>query len=142
MPDLTGIAHLVLRVQDWSRSARWYQDVLGFQRRKGEGFSALSHPGASFVLLFRPAEEVRDPSSAPTQRLEHLALHVPTVAALEAWQHDLAAKGIHAELDHGTVGSSITLFDPDGLEIELFCPAAGSIMEPAASSLVSADPAT
>jgi catechol-2,3-dioxygenase len=129
MAELVGVAHFVLRVSDWRRSAQWYQDVLGFERRKGEGFSGFSHPGADFVLLFRPTEEPQSASSMPSQRLEHIALHVPSEAALERWRQDLAHKDIDVEIEHAGVGSSITLHDPDGLEIELFSPAAGGVLD-------------
>ena len=130
MTELVGIAHVVLRVQDWKRSARWYQDVLGFERRVGPGFSCFVHESASFAILLRPSDEATEPSSAPAQRLDHLALHVPSVAALENWQGALAAQGIEAAIEHQpTIGSSITLIDPDGIEIELFTPDAGSVLE-------------
>jgi hypothetical protein len=50
--------------------------------------------------------------------------------ALEAWQQELALKGVVAEIDHGTLGSSITLHDPDGLEVELFAPIPGGGLDP------------
>lgn len=128
MAQLVGIAHLVLRVADWRTSARWYQDVLGFERRQGEGFVGLAHPEGTFVLLFRPTTEALAPSSAPGQHLDHVALHVPSLEALETWRSDLAAKGIETEIEHASVGSSITLHDPDGREVELFTPAEGSAL--------------
>jgi catechol-2,3-dioxygenase len=122
---------MVLRVSDWRTSARWYQDILGFERRQvQEGVIGFSHQGAPFILLFRPSDEARVSSALPTQRLDHLALHVPSVSALEAWQRDLAQKGVDAEIDHATVGSSITLHDPDGLEVELFAPNPGGGLDP------------
>jgi catechol 2,3-dioxygenase-like lactoylglutathione lyase family enzyme len=129
VPELVGIAHMVLRVHDWRRTTSWYQDVLGFERRKGDGFSTFVHPSGSPVLLFRPTEEEPPASSEPTQRLDHIALHVPDLPALEAWQVELATKGIETEIDHAGFGSSITVFDPDGLEVELFTPATGSVMD-------------
>ena len=140
MPELMGVAHMVLRVSDWRRSAHWYQETLGFERRKGEGFTGFSHPGANFVLLFRPAEEEQSPSSAPTQRLEHIALHVPSEAALVAWRDELAGKGIDTEIDDSSVGSSITLYDPDGLEVELFCPAPGGALDASIPALAAPRP--
>jgi catechol 2,3-dioxygenase-like lactoylglutathione lyase family enzyme len=128
--ELAGIAHVVLRVQDWKRSARWYQDVLGFERRVGTGFSCFVHDSASFAILLRPSDEATEPSSSPTQRLDHLALHVPSVAALEDWKTTLAARGVDCEIEHQpTLGASITLHDPDGVEIELFTPESGSVLE-------------
>jgi catechol 2,3-dioxygenase len=120
---------MVLRVNDWKTSARWYQDVLGFERRQGEGFTGLLHPEGNFILLFRPTAEALVPSSAPGQHLDHIALHVPSLEALEAWRTDLAAKGIDTEIEHAGVGSSITLHDPDGREIELFTPGQGSALQ-------------
>jgi catechol 2,3-dioxygenase len=129
MAELVGIAHMVLRVSDWKRSARWYQDVLGFERRKGDGFTGFSHPGAEFVLLLRPTDDPQVPSEAPTQRLDHIALQVPSEAALAEWREELAAKGIDVGIDRVGVGASITLHDPDGLEVELFTPAPGGVLD-------------
>jgi catechol 2,3-dioxygenase-like lactoylglutathione lyase family enzyme len=120
---------MVLRVSDWRRSADWYQNVLGFERRKGQGFSGYSHPGANFILLFRSTGEIVDASSVDSQRLEHIALYVPTEEDLVAWQKDLATKGIEADIDRVGVGTSITLHDPDGLEVELFTPAPGGVLD-------------
>jgi catechol 2,3-dioxygenase-like lactoylglutathione lyase family enzyme len=128
--QIAGVAHVVLRVTDWKRSAHWYQDVLGFERRAGEGFSCFVHPSSGFALLLRPCEDATEPSSSPNQRLDHVALLVSSVAALEEWKRRLASKGIDAEIEHQpSIGSSITLHDPDGVEIELFTPADGSILD-------------
>jgi catechol-2,3-dioxygenase len=128
--EIAGIAHVVLRVEDWKRAASWYQDVLGFERRRGDGFSCFVHPSSGFALLLRPCDEATEPSSSPRQRLDHIAMLVPSVAELEEWQRTLASKGIDAAIDHQpTIGASITLHDPDGVEIELFTPSEGSILE-------------
>lgn len=124
--ELHGIAHLVLRTGDWSRAARWYQDVLGFERRKGDGFVCFARPGTPFILLFRADGTPGAPAASPTERLDHLALLVPTAESLEAWRRRLLGLGIEAEIERQAVGASITLHDPDGLEIELFCPAEDS----------------
>jgi catechol 2,3-dioxygenase len=129
MAELVGIAHMVIRVSDWKRSARWYQDVLGFERRKGDGFTGFSHAGADFVLLLRPTEEPQVPSETPSQRLDHIALQVPSEAALAEWRDELASKGVPTEIDRVGVGSSITLHDPDGLEVELFTPTPGGVLD-------------
>jgi hypothetical protein len=38
-------------------------------------------------------------------------------------------QGIDVEIDHQPRSASITLHDPDGVEIELFTPSEGSILE-------------
>lgn len=130
MTELAGIAHVVLRVSDWRKSAAWYEEVLGCRRERADGFSVFRHPGSPFGILLRPTDEALVPTSEPTQRIDHLALHVPTIEGLEAWRVALRERGIEAEVDHvANIGSSITLHDPDGLEIELFTPGAGSPLE-------------
>jgi len=126
MTELAGAAHLVLRVEDWKRSARWYEDVLGFERRKGNGFTCFAHRNADFLLLFLPTGSPMEPTSSAAQRIDHLALLVPSMDSLEAWRTQLNEAGIDAKIDEASVGSSITLHDPDGLEVELFCPSDGS----------------
>lgn len=42
MTELSGVAHIVLRVKDWKRAARWYEQVLGFERRQADGFVCVS----------------------------------------------------------------------------------------------------
>ena len=56
-------------------------------------------------------------------------MHVPTVEALEEWRVTLASRGVAVEIERAMVGCSITLFDPDGVEIELFCPAPGRVLD-------------
>jgi catechol 2,3-dioxygenase len=122
----TGIAHIVLRVSNWRESARWYEGVLGFERHKADAFSYLTHAEWNFILLLLPSDANLEPTSASTQRLDHLALHVATPATLEAWRDRLTSTGMSVKVDQAEVGSSITLHDPDGLELELFCPRDGS----------------
>jgi catechol 2,3-dioxygenase-like lactoylglutathione lyase family enzyme len=129
MAKLTGIAHMVLRVTDWRRSATWYEEVLGFERRRGEGFSGYSHPDGNFVLLFKQVGEPVEASSAERQRLEHVALMVPREEDLLEWQQALEAKGLSAHIDRVGVGASITIYDPDGLEVELFTPTPGGVLD-------------
>ena len=120
---------MVVRVKDWRKSAQWYQETLGFERRKGDGVTGFSHPDAGFVLLLKATEEELSPSSAPAQRLEHLALLVSSELALESSRDELALKGIETEIERTGFGSSITLYDPDGLEVELFVPQSGGVLD-------------
>jgi catechol 2,3-dioxygenase-like lactoylglutathione lyase family enzyme len=126
MTELSGVAHIVLRVDDWKRAARWYEQVLGFERRQAEGFAYFTHPSAGFIVILRPTSSPLEPTSAATQRIDHLALLVPAMSSLDAWRDRLRDNGIEVEVEQQAVGASITLHDPDGLEVELFCPSEGS----------------
>jgi catechol 2,3-dioxygenase-like lactoylglutathione lyase family enzyme len=136
MTNVAGIAHVVLRVSDWRQSARWYQEVLGFERVKAEGFTVFRHGAAPFAILLRPTEASLPPSaSTDDQHIDHLALSVDSPRALELWQAALHESGVDVGIDRQPgIGASITLHDPDGLEIELFAAAAGSAMEVAQRS--------
>jgi glyoxylase I family protein len=128
--EVVGIAHLVVRVTDWKRSAEWYQRVLGFERRKSTGFSVFKHPAADFGILLLPTDEALPASSTPTQRLDHLALHVGSMQSLEAWEGRLLREGHPTAIEQQPgIGASLTLHDPDGLEVELFVPAPSSVMD-------------
>lgn len=86
----------------------------------------FTHPSAGFALILKPTSSPMEPTSAPTQRIDHLALLLPAMSSLDAWRDRLSDNGIEVEIEHQAVGASITLHDPDGLEVELFCPSEGS----------------
>ena len=130
MTELAGVAHMVIRVEDRKRSKQWYQDVLGFEQRRGPRFSSFVHPSTPFALLLREVEHSIDASSETSQRLDHIALHVPTLDALEEWRATLAERDVEVEIERQPgVGASITLYDPDGLEVELFTPETGTPLD-------------
>jgi catechol 2,3-dioxygenase-like lactoylglutathione lyase family enzyme len=118
--EVGGIDHIVIHVSDLERSSAWYTDVLGFEQSPGVVYPRLRHPGASFAVVLIPTDAEPLPSSSPSSRVDHVAVSVPSLEALDEWRSTLATRGVDVEADHKPFGSSINLYDPDGLEIELF----------------------
>lgn len=121
MFEVQGIDHVALAVRDVRRSVRWYQDVLGLERRYqdvwGE-YPAVIGAGTTTVALF-PAEGT--PRSAPGRDvlgMRHLAFRVDA-GNFDRAQLTLRDRGIAFEFqDHG-IAHSIYFHDPDGHQIEI-----------------------
>ena len=120
------IAHIVLFVKDPEASARWYCDVLNMTitARAGDG----PYKGGVFMsfgdydhdLAFFPAAATDHPA-----RFEHIGLEVDCAGDLDQLRRlygRMLSKGvrIHEVLNHG-VSIGIYFYDPDGLEMEVFC---------------------
>ena len=117
--------HAVLYVRDAERSARFYEDVLGFRR------IPLPIPGAVFMRAEGSSNDhdlglfsIGDgagPSPAGRQSvgLYHLAWEVDTLPELAAIRDRLAEEGaLIGATDHGTT-KALYRRDPDGLEFEV-----------------------
>lgn len=133
IPRVKRVAHVVLYVADPEASARWYADVLGMtvSARVAEG----PYKGGVFMsfgeqdhdLAFFPA-----PAEDRPARFEHIGLEVDCGGDLDKLRRlygKMLRKNvrIHEVLNHG-VSIGIYFFDPDGLQLEVFCqvvPAAG-----------------
>ena len=122
---IRALNHAVLYVRDAERSARWYQDVLGFR-------VVMNMPGAYFIQapdsdndhdlgLFSIGDEAQ-PSPAGrggAVGLYHLAWEVGTLGDLAAVRDRLAADGsLVGASDHGST-KSLYAKDPDGIEFEV-----------------------
>ena len=122
---IRALNHAVLYVRDAERSARWYQDVLGFR-------GVMNMPGAYFIQapdsdndhdlgLFSIGD---DAQPSPAGRggavgLYHLAWEVGTLGDLAAVRDRLAADGsLVGASDHGST-KSLYAKDPDGIEFEV-----------------------
>src|SRR4051795_6350805 len=122
---IRALNHAVLYVRDAERSARWYEEVLGFR-------TVMSMPGAAFIQapdssndhdlgLFSIGEGAR-PSPAGrggAVGLYHLAWEVGTLADLAAIRDRLTEAGaLVGASDHGST-KSLYAHDPDGIEFEV-----------------------
>lgn len=117
--------HAVLYVRDADRSARFYEEVLGFRRLP------LAFPGAAFMQaesskndhdlgLFSIGEGAADsPAGRQSVGLYHLAWEVDTLTDLADIGARLTEKGaLVGATDHGTT-KALYGKDPDGIEFEI-----------------------
>ena len=132
MSSLGGIHHLGLTVTDVERSARWYEEVLGFcqvgqlgsahdERRK----IFLRHEGMSVRLgLVEHHTSTRACFDETVTGLDHLSFAVASRSELEHWLVRLSNHRVHHSLitDARSVpGAMVLVFrDPDNIRLELF----------------------
>lgn len=122
MFELEGLDHVALRVRDVERSADWYVEVLGFERRyqgRWNGVPVFLGLGETALALFplRNAE-VNPPSPTPESGIVHLALRADRKNFLAA-QHDLTSRGIAFDFTDHEISHSIYFRDPDGIQLEI-----------------------
>ena len=121
---ISRMNHAVLYVRDATRSAAFYQDVLGFRE-------VAAFPGGAFLqapdstndhdIAFFSIGPDAGPSTAgrSTVGLYHLAWEVPTLSDLVDLRERLSAAGaLVGASDHGAT-KSLYAEDPDGLEFEV-----------------------
>jgi catechol 2,3-dioxygenase-like lactoylglutathione lyase family enzyme len=119
--ELEGIDHVALSVRDVERSAQWYIDVLGFEKRYADvwgGVPTFIGKGTTAIALF-PARNRDSKDSAPAKiRILHLAFRADRKNFLAA-QDDLKRRGIRFEFQDHEISHSIYFRDPDGHELEI-----------------------
>jgi catechol 2,3-dioxygenase-like lactoylglutathione lyase family enzyme len=120
--QLEGIDHVALAVRDVKRSAKWYIDVLGFERRYEEmwdGVPTFIAKGNTAVALF-PLRNNDSKSAARTCRIGmlHLAFRANRENFVSA-QEELKRRGIKFEFQDHEISHSIYFRDPDGHELEI-----------------------
>jgi catechol 2,3-dioxygenase-like lactoylglutathione lyase family enzyme len=119
--ELEGIDHVALSVRDVERSAQWYIDVLGFEKRYADvwgGVPTFIGKGTTAIALF-PARDRDSKDSVPAKiRILHLAFRADRKNFLAA-QDDLKRRGIRFEFQDHEISHSIYFRDPDGHELEI-----------------------
>ena len=120
--ELEGIDHVALSVRDVERSAQWYIDVLGFERRHEgmwDGVPVFIGKGTTSLALFPVRSNERFPSTARDNvRMLHLALRANRKNFLAA-QEALKRGGIKFEFQDHEISHSIYFRDPDCHELEI-----------------------
>src|ERR1051325_1979086 len=100
MPSFAKVSHTSFSVTDADRSARFWQDVFGFQeidRPSGDDWHGivLVHPGTGTVLEVQQhdanAGEAFDPRRTG---FDHLGLMVRDPAELDDWQQHFTEVGV------------------------------------------------
>ena len=131
MPEVQGLGEAALHVEDPGRSARFYQDIFGFRKIKGDDrFVALRITSAQVLLLFRKGgtlEPVRVPGGVIPPHDGEGRLHLAfTISAADwnPWQEHLRARGVAIEsvVNWGPGLRSLYFRDPDEHLVELATP--------------------
>lgn len=122
MFEVEGLDHVALAVRDVERSANWYVEVLGFERRY-EGMwndvPVFVVRGETAIALFPRGNDRALPSqSREPGRILHLALRANR-KNFSAAQRDLTSRGIAFHFQDHEISHSIYFRDPDGIELEI-----------------------
>ena len=120
MFELQGIDHVALAVRDVARSAEWYIDVLGFERRlpgMWNDVPVFVGKGTTALALFAAKAGAEQEKSGGIRML-HLAFRASRDQFLQA-QRDLEERGIAFQFEDHEISHSIYFEDPDGHELEI-----------------------
>jgi catechol 2,3-dioxygenase-like lactoylglutathione lyase family enzyme len=137
MPITTGFNHVATLTTSMDTTVRFYEEAFGAVVTH-EIKKSKQHPwmkildlggGAALNVFEAPAEEIIGERRRQGGRgaIDHYALMVDTKATLEVVQERLRAAGAQEVGDIQQLGGEWSLFfrDPDGMELEVCCPADG-----------------
>ena len=121
--QLEGIDHVALSVRDVELSAKWYIDVLGFERKHEgmwKGIPTFIAKGTTAIALFpaRNHDSKKTPTRAAWMDMLHLAFRADRKNFVVA-QRELKERGITFEFQDHEISHSIYFRDPDGHELEI-----------------------
>jgi catechol-2,3-dioxygenase len=145
---IRNVGHVVLKVRDIERSARFYRDVLGLKEvargnfgRPMAFFSTGDNHHDVAVLEVGPDAPPTPPGGVG---LYHVALRIgTTLDELRAAKAHLEAHGLtKLRLSDHRVSQSIYLDDPDGNGVELYVDADPAIWREDPSQVASVGPLT
>jgi len=126
MPELAGLAHIDLTVTDPERSARWWQEVMGFRpirqwRAETFGGWTLRHPEGLTLTVLAHDGQPEDRFDERRVGLDHLSFNVTDLAELERWVAHLATNEVvnSGVIDTG-FGPTVVFRDPDNIQLEFY----------------------
>jgi catechol 2,3-dioxygenase-like lactoylglutathione lyase family enzyme len=131
MPRVTGILETAIHVENVAKSARFYEDLFGFEKMlENERICAFAVPGRDVFLLFKRGATL-EPLVMPggiipphgSEGVLHFAFAIER-ADLEPWEKKLREKGIPLEskVQWEEGGVSLYFRDPDNHVVELATP--------------------
>jgi catechol 2,3-dioxygenase-like lactoylglutathione lyase family enzyme len=118
--ELEGIDHVAMGVRDIEHSAKWYIDILGFERLHDgmwNGVPTFIGKANTGLALF-PANQELKTSAHREIRMLHLAFRATRENFLGA-QRELEKHGIKFEFQDHEIAQSIYFRDPDGHQLEI-----------------------
>jgi len=120
--QLEGIDHVALGVRDIERSAKWYIEVLGFERLHEDmwnGVPTFIGKGNTGIALFPASPNAKSgPSTSRDVQMLHLAFRADRENFLAA-QRELEKRGIKFEFQDHEISHSIYFRDPDDHQLEI-----------------------
>jgi catechol 2,3-dioxygenase-like lactoylglutathione lyase family enzyme len=120
--QLDGIDHVALAVRDVEEAAKWYADVLGFERRyegMWDGIPTFIGKGNTAIALFPTRGGDSKPAGpASAIKMLHLAFRASRHGFVAA-QQELKKRGIKFEFQDHEISHSIYFSDPDGHHLEI-----------------------
>ncbi len=120
--QLEGIDHVALGVRDIERSAKWYIEVLGFERLyegAWNGIPTFVGRGNTGLALFPANSNEKSATSGHRgTRMLHLAFRANRQNFLAA-QRELEKCRIKFEFQDHEISHSIYFRDPDGHQLEI-----------------------
>ena len=119
--ELEGIDHVAIGVRDVERSAKWYTEVLGFERFHEGAWGDVPTfvgKGNTGIALFPATVNAKSASTGRQIRLLHLAFRADRENFLAA-QRELETRGIKIEFQDHEISHSIYFRDPDGHQLEI-----------------------
>jgi len=122
--EVTGIAHIALRVTDLPRAKRFYTEQLGWLLVRETDRACIVSIGGTTLVLIAGTEQTRAEDRFDPFRvgLDHLALTVSAID-LPALKQRLDAAGVRnngIEHDNRSGADSITFYDPDDIAWEFY----------------------
>ena len=114
-----GLDHVAIAVEDVDRAARFYADVLGFERaHEAWDVPVVMAANGTGVAIFDKDLHPGDGDGLPDVRILHIAFRVDK-QGFERAREELAVQGLEPRFsDHG-ISHSIYFTDPDGHQLEL-----------------------
>lgn len=119
---LGPVNHISLTVTDVLRSAQWYAESFDLVRASEE----IADDGRGHVLLVSPTGGwILSLTTAAAPGVDHVAVTCRDRDELLAWRDVLSERAAApGTITDAPYGSGFVVRDPDGLELELFAPAA------------------
>jgi catechol 2,3-dioxygenase len=143
--NVRGVGHVVLKVRDRERAARFYREVIGLKEvaRLGDRmvfFSATGENHHDLAVLEVGADAA--PSAPDGVGLYHVALKIgDSLDDLRRAKAHLEAHGVtRLRVSNHRVSQSIYLNDPDGNGLELFVDADPAIWRDNPTSVAHVEP--